>query len=68
MFIAVVIYAIYVNFLAVARSWVEHGVVPAGLGLWWVHGALLIVVLVLAVRQSGTRWMLLRLSGKAPSL
>ncbi|MEJ2565073.1 MAG: LPS export ABC transporter permease LptF [Gammaproteobacteria bacterium] len=68
MFIAVVIYAIYVNFLAVARSWVERGVIPASLGLWWVHGALLTVILALAARQSGLRWLLLRLAGKAPSL
>ena len=66
LFIAVVIYAVYVNFLAVARSWVEHGVIPAGFGLWWVHGALLAVILILTVRQAGIPWLVLRLTGKAP--
>jgi lipopolysaccharide export system permease protein len=68
LFIAVVIYAVYVNFLAVARSWMEHGVISAGLGLWWVHGALLAVILILMGRQAGMPWLMLRLSGKAPSL
>lgn len=68
LFIAVVIYAVYMNFLAVARSWVEHGVITASLGLWWVHCALLAVIIMLMVRQAGIPWLMLRLSGKAPSL
>ena len=68
LFLAVVIYAIYMNFLAVARSWVEHGVISAGWGLWWVHGSLLAVIVVLMVRQAGMPWLMLRLSGKAPSI
>ena len=68
LFIAVVIYAVYMNFLAVARSWVEHGVITAGLGLWWVHGALLMVIFILMVRQAGIPWFMLRLSGKGPSI
>ena len=68
LFIAVVIYAVYMNFLAVARSWVEHGIVTASLGLWWVHGALLAVIFVLMAQQAGMPWLMLRLSGRAPSL
>jgi len=68
LFIAVVIYAVYMNFLAVARSWMEHGVISADLGLWWVHGALVAVILILMARQTGLPWLMLRLSGKAPSL
>ena len=65
LFIAVVIYALYMNFLAVARSWVEHGVISPAWGLWWVHGTLLLVILVLTVKQAGMRWLIMRLSGKA---
>lgn len=68
LFIAIVIYAVYMNFLAVARSWVEHGVISASLGLWWVHGALLVMILILMLRQAGMSWLMLLLSGKAPSL
>lgn len=65
LFIAVVIYALYMNFLAVARSWMEHGVIVPAWGLWWVHGLLLIAILALTVRQAGVGWLMLRISGKA---
>lgn len=64
LFIAVVIYALYMNFLAVARSWVEHGVIPPSLGLWWVHGVLILLIAVLMMGQAGLPWLKLRLSGK----
>jgi lipopolysaccharide export system permease protein len=67
LFIAVVIYAIYMNFLAVARSWVEQGVITPALGLWWVHALLLVAILVLMARQAGIPWLMLRLSGKVSS-
>jgi lipopolysaccharide export system permease protein len=65
LFIAVLIYAVYMNFLAIARSWVEHGVIAPALGLWWVHVLLLIVIATLMAQQSGLRWLQLRFSGKA---
>jgi lipopolysaccharide export system permease protein len=67
LFIAVVIYAIYMNFLAVARSWVEQGVITPAFGLWWVHALLLAAILVLMARQAGIPWLMLRLSGKVSS-
>jgi lipopolysaccharide export system permease protein len=46
-------YIIYANVLSIARVWVERGVVPDWLGLWWVHvGAAAFAALLLA-RQSG---------------
>lgn len=44
---AILVYVIYSNMLGIARSWVEREVIPASLGLWWVHGQMLLVVLVL---------------------
>lgn len=44
---AVLVYVIYSNMLGISRNWVEHEVIPASLGLWWVHGQMLLVVLVL---------------------
>ncbi|MDX1656828.1 MAG: LPS export ABC transporter permease LptF, partial [Candidatus Competibacteraceae bacterium] len=40
----VLIYAVYLNLLGVGQAWLEHGVVPAVVGLWWVHGLLGAVV------------------------
>ena len=68
LFIAIVIYAVYMNFLAVARSWLEHGTISASLGLWWVHGALLAIIFIVMARQAGIPWLILRLSGKAQPL
>jgi lipopolysaccharide export system permease protein len=40
---AVVLYAIYANLLIAGRTWLERGVTPVWLGLWWVHAALLLL-------------------------
>jgi lipopolysaccharide export system permease protein len=39
--IAVLIFALYSNLALAARTWLEHGKIPPGLGLWWVHGLFL---------------------------
>lgn len=43
---AVLVYIVYVNLLFIARHWVEQGVVPVLLGMWWVHGVILTCVIV----------------------
>ena len=64
LFIAVLIYALYMNFLAVARSWVEHDKILPALGLWWVHASLLLLIAVLMLRQGGWQWLSIRFPGK----
>jgi lipopolysaccharide export system permease protein len=44
---AILIYVIYANVLAVGRSWLERGELNPWFGLWWVHGLVLITALVL---------------------
>jgi lipopolysaccharide export system permease protein len=39
--IAVLIFALYSNLALAARTWLEHGKIAPGLGLWWVHGLFL---------------------------
>lgn len=58
LFIAVLLYVGYVNLLAFAQSWTEHGTIPPLLGLWWVHGLFLLLTAVLLTRQLGLRWVL----------
>lgn len=53
--VAVLVYIIYSNLLNVARAWVQREVVPAWLGMWWVHGLMLAVALALLAAQSGFR-------------
>lgn len=43
---AIVIYVCYINMLSVARHWVEDGALPISIGMWWVHGIMLGVVLL----------------------
>ncbi len=56
LFVAVLVYVVYMNLLVVSRSWLEQGTVPPYIGMWWVHALLLLLVLVLAVRQMGVKW------------
>jgi lipopolysaccharide export system permease protein len=39
----VLLFAVYAGLLSVARSALERGGLPQGLGLWWVHGAALLL-------------------------
>ncbi len=50
--LGVLIYLIYGNTLYLCRSWVADGVLPAFIGLWWVH-LLLIVVSIMWIRRQG---------------
>lgn len=49
--VGILVYILYSNLLAVARVWLERGVVPEWMGLWWVHGLVLAVAVLLLVRQ-----------------
>jgi lipopolysaccharide export system permease protein len=43
--VGVVLYALYYNLSATAKSWVETGVSPPMPGIWWVPGLLTLVVI-----------------------
>lgn len=53
LFNAILVYIIYSNLLAVARTWLERGLVPEWVGLWWVHLLFIGGVLVLFARHYG---------------
>jgi lipopolysaccharide export system permease protein len=50
-FIAVLVYFVYHNLLRIAEKWLERGQVPLEVGVWWVHGLLLLAVLALLLRR-----------------
>lgn len=52
---AVLLYIIYVNFLFLAKAWIKRGVLSPVLGMWWVHGLMLILAGVLIGYQVGWR-------------
>ena len=41
--VAILAYFLYSQLLTAARTWVEGGVVPELVGIWWVHGIALCV-------------------------
>jgi lipopolysaccharide export system permease protein len=46
-FIAALVFAVYYNLSGLSRTWVEQGVVPPMPGVWWLHGLMLIVVIIM---------------------
>lgn len=54
--LAILIYLIYSNLLGIGESWVEKQKVPEWLGLWWVHGfAVLLIVYWWSKRAGGIK-------------
>lgn len=51
--IGILIYIIYANTLSIARVWLERGLVPEWVGLWWVHAIAGLVAVLLLARESG---------------
>jgi lipopolysaccharide export system permease protein len=54
--LAIVIYFLYSNLISVGKVWIARGTVPEPLGLWWTHGAVvLLALLVIAGPGIATR-------------
>ncbi len=51
MFVGIVVYLVYNNLLTVARSYIGKGVLPAEIGFWLVHAAMVLAIVVLYRRQ-----------------
>jgi lipopolysaccharide export system permease protein len=49
--LAVLVYALYNNLLSIFQAWTAQGKVPAWLGLWPVHVAMIVILAVLFSRQ-----------------
>lgn len=57
LFFAIVIYVVYANLAIMAQSWTGRGLLPPMLGLWWVHGLLACLWVVLHLHMNGRlRW------------
>jgi lipopolysaccharide export system permease protein len=58
---AVLVYALYNNLLSIFQAWTAQGKLPGWLGLWPVHGVMVLVLLILFSRQLfGLRWLAAR--------
>ncbi|MES2141617.1 MAG: LPS export ABC transporter permease LptF [Pseudomonadota bacterium] len=43
---AIIIYILYLNLLLFGRNWIENGSISYQWGLWWIHGLLVIIILL----------------------
>lgn len=48
---AILIYFVYTNMLGIGETWLKDESVPAVIGLWWIHGALAIIIVYLLMRR-----------------
>jgi len=51
--IGLLVFIIYLNMLNAAKAWIEQGTISPALGLWWVHGAVLLFAIALLGLQNG---------------
>lgn len=51
---AILIYTVYADLLFLARTWIKNGTISPGLGMWWIHGAMIILAIILTLRESMT--------------
>lgn len=51
--IGLLVFIIYLNMLSAAKAWIEQGTVAPEIGLWWVHGCVLLLGVGLLALQNG---------------
>lgn len=56
LFVAILIFAVYVMIIATGKVWMEKGLLPPQLGLWWIHALALLFAVAGLLAQSGVRW------------
>lgn len=49
--LGILAYTVYANLLYVSRGLITKGVIPAGLGMWWIHVLVLVAALLWLHRQ-----------------
>lgn len=55
---ALAIYLIYSCTIFLSQSWIKKGLIPLNLGMWWIHGIMLVIALFLFGYRIG--WQRLR--------
>lgn len=51
--IGLLVFIVYFNMLSAAKAWTEEGTLSPLLGLWWVHGSVVLLTLALLAAQNG---------------
>lgn len=56
--LAIIFYLVFTNLLSIARTWLNRGEVSEYLGLWWVHGLIVLTAIFFLMRHYGLRYYL----------
>jgi lipopolysaccharide export system permease protein len=54
------VFIIYLNMMSAAKTWIEQATISPALGIWWVHGSMLLFALGLLAVQNGYHRRLFR--------
>lgn len=58
--IGLLVFIIYLNMLSAAKAWIEQSAISPALGLWWVHGSVVLFTLTMLAIQNGWHRRILR--------
>lgn len=50
-------YIVVTNLISLGKTWIVAGKIPTQIGLWWVHGILLVLIILLLMQQLGFRYL-----------
>lgn len=51
--IGLLVFIVYLNMMSAAKAWIEQAMITPTLGIWWVHGVMLLFTLGLVAIQNG---------------
>ncbi len=63
--VAVVVFLIYSNLISAGQAWIAHGAIPVTLGLWWAHGAVILLALAVIFAPQAAQRLRYRLARTA---
>ncbi|MEJ2061402.1 MAG: LPS export ABC transporter permease LptF [Gammaproteobacteria bacterium] len=58
MALGILVYVIYANLILLSKSWIAHERMPEWVGIWWVHGVMFLLALLLIVHRYSLGWLL----------
>jgi len=58
--IGMLVFIIYLNMMSAAKAWIEQSSISPTLGIWWVHGSMLLLAFGLLAVQNGYHRRLFR--------
>lgn len=51
--VGLLVFIIYFNLLSAGKAWLENGTLPLAVGMWWVHGLMLMLAFAILGYQNG---------------